>query len=51
MLIMVTRIKIESYAAYRNAFQTDPSLIRAKMQLGVLLKGAKSYTEARKSLR
>ena len=29
----------EAYAAYRNAFQTDPSLIRAKMQLGVLLKG------------
>lgn len=39
----------ESYAAYRNAFQTDPSLIRAKMQLGVLLKGAKSYTEAVKA--
>ncbi|MBS7787250.1 tetratricopeptide repeat protein [Flavobacterium sp. CYK-55] len=36
----------EAYAAYRNAFQTDPTLIRAKMQLGVLLKGAKSYTEA-----
>lgn len=39
----------ESYAAYRNAFQTDASLIRAKMQLGVLLKGAKSYTEAVKA--
>jgi cytochrome c-type biogenesis protein CcmH/NrfG len=39
----------ESYAAYRNAYQTDPSLIRAKMQLGVLLKGAKSYTEAVKA--
>lgn len=39
----------ESYAAYRNAFQTDPTLIRAKMQLGVLLKGAKSYTEAVKA--
>jgi cytochrome c-type biogenesis protein CcmH/NrfG len=39
----------EAYAAYRNAFQTDPSLIRAKMQLGVLLKGAKAYTEAVKA--
>lgn len=40
----------EAYAAYRNAFQTDASLIRAKMQLGVLLKGAKAYTEAVKAL-
>jgi predicted Zn-dependent protease len=39
----------EAYAAYRNAFQADNSLIRAKMQLGVLLKGAKAYTEAVKS--
>jgi cytochrome c-type biogenesis protein CcmH/NrfG len=39
----------ESYGAYRNAFQTDPSLIRAKMQLGVLLKGAGAYTEAVKA--
>lgn len=39
----------EAYAAYRNAFQLDNSLIRAKMQLGVLLKGAKAYTEAVKS--
>jgi tetratricopeptide (TPR) repeat protein len=39
----------EAYAAYRNAFQFDPSLLRAKMQLGVLLKGAKSYDEAIKS--
>ncbi|WP_413999401.1 tetratricopeptide repeat protein [Flavobacterium sp. W1B] len=36
----------EAYAAYRNAFQANNSLIRAKMQLGVLLKGAKAYTEA-----
>lgn len=36
----------EAYAAYRNAFQADNSMIRAKMQLGVLLKGAKAYTEA-----
>ena len=39
----------ESYAAYRNAFNTDSSLIRAKMQLVVLLKGAKAYNEAVKS--
>ena len=39
----------EAYAAYRNAFQFDASLLRAKMQLGVLLKGAKSYDEAIKS--
>jgi len=39
----------DSYKAYRDAFQTDATLIRAKMQLGVLLKGAKSYTEAVKA--
>ncbi len=39
----------EAYVAYRNAYQTDNSLIRAKMQLGVLLKGAKAYTEAVKA--
>jgi tetratricopeptide (TPR) repeat protein len=39
----------DSYLAYRNAFQYDNSLIRAKMQLGVLLKGAKAYTEAVKA--
>lgn len=39
----------EAYSAYRNAFQIDSSLLRAKMQLGVLLKGAKSYDEAIKS--
>ena len=39
----------EAYAAYRNAFQIDPTLLRAKVQLGVLLKGAKSYDEAIKS--
>lgn len=35
-----------AYTEYRDAFQADNSLIRAKMQLGVLLKGAKAYTEA-----
>ena len=39
----------DAYSAYRNAYQTDASLIRAKMQLGVLLKGAKAFTEAIKS--
>ena len=39
----------DSYVAYRNAFQADNTLIRAKMQLGVLLKGAKSYDEALKA--
>jgi Flp pilus assembly protein TadD len=38
-----------AYSAYRNAFQADNSLIRAKMQLGVLLKGAKSWDEALKA--
>lgn len=36
----------EAFSSYRNAFQADNSLIRAKMQLGVLLKGAKAYKEA-----
>ena len=39
----------ESYVAYRNAYQTDPSLIRAKMQLGVLLKGSSSFEESIKA--
>ena len=36
----------ESYVSYRDAFAADPTLIRAKMQLGVLLKGARAFTEA-----
>ncbi|MEN2402346.1 tetratricopeptide repeat protein [Flavobacterium sp. MC2016-06] len=39
----------EAYKAYRDAFTADNTLLRAKMQLGVLLKGAKSYEEAIKS--
>ncbi|AOW08308.1 tetratricopeptide repeat protein [Flavobacterium gilvum] len=39
----------EAYSAYRKAYNTDNTLIRAKMQLGVLLKGAKAYTEAIKA--
>ena len=33
----------EAYSSYRSAFQIDPTMLRAQMQLGVLLKGAKSY--------
>lgn len=36
----------DSYKAYRDAFDADPTLIRAKMQLGVLLKGARAFSEA-----
>jgi cytochrome c-type biogenesis protein CcmH/NrfG len=39
----------EAYKSYRDAFNADGSLIRAKVQLGVLLKGAKAYTEAVKA--
>jgi tetratricopeptide (TPR) repeat protein len=39
----------EAYKSYRDAFTADNTLLRAKMQLGVLLKGAKSYDEAIKS--
>ncbi len=36
----------DGYKAYRDAFNIDGSLIRAKVQMGVLLKGAKAYTDA-----
>lgn len=39
----------DAYKAYRDAFTADNTLLRAKMQLGVLLKGAKSYEEAIKA--
>lgn len=39
----------EAYTAYRNAYEKDNSFLRAKMQLGVLLKGAKAYPEAIKA--
>jgi Tfp pilus assembly protein PilF len=39
----------EAYTAYRTAYNVDNTLLRAKMQLGVLLKGAKAYDEAIKS--
>ena len=37
----------EAYAAYRGAYEADNTLLRAKMQLGVLLKGAKAFNEAK----
>jgi tetratricopeptide (TPR) repeat protein len=40
----------DAYASYRDAYNDDNTLIRAKMQLGVLLKGAKAYNEAIKAL-
>jgi len=39
----------ESYRAYSNAYQSDNTLLRAKMQLGVLLKGASTFDEAIKT--
>lgn len=38
-----------AYSAYSSAYRLDSSMMRAKMQLGVLLKGAKAYTEAVKA--
>ena len=38
-----------AYSAYSSAYRLDSSMLRAKMQLGVLLKGAKAYTEAVKA--
>ncbi|MES2812613.1 MAG: tetratricopeptide repeat protein [Bacteroidota bacterium] len=39
-----------AYSAYSNAFDADNTLLRAKMQLGVLLKGAEAYNEAKSAL-
>ena len=39
----------EAYVAYRAAYTADPTLIRAKMQLGVLVKGANLFDEAIKA--
>lgn len=39
----------DAYVAYRSAYQLDSSLIRAKMQLGVLLKGARAFDGALKA--
>lgn len=40
----------EAYSAYRAALAADANLVRAKVQQGVLLKGARAYTEAAKTL-
>jgi Tfp pilus assembly protein PilF len=40
----------DAYTAYRDALMADNTLIRAKMQQGVLLKGARAFNEAVKSL-
>lgn len=39
-----------AYSAYSNAFDADKNLLRAKMQLGVLLKNAKAFNEAKAAL-
>ena len=38
----------DAYSSYRSAVSADPTLIRAKMQQGVLLKGAKQFAQADK---
>lgn len=38
-----------AYSAYSSAYRIDNTMLKAKMQLGVLLKGAKAYTEAVKA--
>lgn len=40
----------DAYTAYRDALMADNTLIRAKVQQGVLLKGARAFNEAVKSL-
>jgi Tfp pilus assembly protein PilF len=40
----------DAYANYRNAYDADNTLLRAKMQLGVLLKNAKAFGEAKSAL-
>ena len=35
-----------AYSSYRNAYDLDKSLLRAKMQLGVITKNAKAFQEA-----
>ncbi len=37
----------EAFSAYRNAADTDPTLLRAKLQLGVLKKGSRAFNEAK----
>lgn len=37
----------EAYSAYRNAYDADQSVLRAKLQLGVITKGSKAFREAK----
>ncbi len=37
----------DAYSAYRNSFDADNSVLRAKLQLGVITKGSKAFTEAK----
>lgn len=37
----------EAYSAYRNAYDADSSVLRAKLQLGVITKGSKAFQEAK----
>lgn len=37
----------EAYSAYRNAFDADNSVLRAKLQLGVITKYSKAFNEAK----
>lgn len=37
----------DAFSAYRNAADTDPTLLRAKLQLGVLKKGSRAFNEAK----
>lgn len=39
----------EAYSAYRNAYDADKSVLRAKLQLGVITKGSKAFQEAKSS--
>ena len=39
----------EAYSAYRNAFDADSSVLRAKLQLGVITKNSKAFDEAKKA--
>jgi tetratricopeptide (TPR) repeat protein len=37
----------EAYSSYRNAYDADKSVLRAKLQLGVITKGSKAFQEAK----
>lgn len=37
----------EAYSAYRNSFDADNTVLRAKLQLGVITKGSKAFAEAK----